>query len=239
MKVAQKIWLLFLSSVLLLGALLTLIVSIDWKQESCTVNGTKYNSGDNVLGYLENADCVCGDDGKVECELSNISKSFLDSSDFTTKSLTFEAEFSNSLSNAETSIADEVVFRSVSQGSKGLEIIVEKVDSCTSSSDIPSQVGFYSLSDEDLVLTTIETNDPSTYTEPCIVKNIFLLSDINGNVSDSFKVYYRDEDDNVYLADMCVYEGKLHNDSDTYLSGDNCTICQCISGKNSCSSTCK
>ena len=166
------------------------------------------------IGYLENADCICGEKGDVVCELRDVTKSFLNSSDFTTKNLNFEAEVSNSLSNSEVNIADEIVFRSVSQSDEGLKIIIEKLDLCTANSDIADQVGFYSLASDTLVLTAIETGDPATYTEPCIVKNVFLLTKITGNIEDDFKVYYRDEEDSVFLADMCVYQGKLHNDGD-------------------------
>lgn len=239
MKTVQKVWLLFLSSIFLLGALLTLIVSIDWNSNRCSVNGEDYEVGDTVGGYLENATCTCGEGGKVVCELKNVTKSFLDSSDFTTKNLDFDAEFSNSLSGSEVNIADEIVFRSVSQSKEGLKIIIEKLDLCSSDGDIQDQVGFYSLGDDVLVLTTIGTGDPEKYSSPCIVKNIFLLKKITGNVNDDLKVYYRDEDDSVYLADMCVYEGKLHNDGDTYMSSDECTICQCTAGENTCSSSCE
>ena len=237
MKTVQKVWLLFLSSIFLLGALLTLIVSIDWNANRCSVNEKEYEIGDIVGGYLENAVCECGEGGKVVCELKDITKSFLESSDFTTKNLDFEAEFSNSLSGSEVNIADEIVFRSVSQSDDGLKIIVEKLELCSSDGDVQKQVGFYSLGEDLLVLTAIGTGDPEKYSSPCIVKNIFLLEKMTGDVSDDFKVYYRDEEDNVYLADMCVFEGKLHNDGDTYMSEDSCTICQCTAGKNTCSSS--
>ena len=236
MKKIQKVWLMFLSAVLLLGALITLIISIDWSTESCVINGTEYKSGEEVVGYLENADCVCNREGKVDCEINDVSKSFLSNSDFTTKNLNFNAEFLNSLSNAEVNISEEIVFRSVSQGTDGLKIVVEKLDLCTTTNIIPDQVGFFNVSDNNLVLTSIESGDPSKFSEPCIVKNTFLLSKITGELDESFKVYFRNESDEVYLADMCVYEGKIYNEGDTYRSENEDQLCSCQSGENICDS---
>ncbi len=236
MEKFQKIWLMLLSTVLLLGALITLLVSINWNPKTCTVNSTKYNSGDEITGYLENAVCICGKDGKVDCELKSTSKSFLDNSDFTTKDLAFSSKFLNSLSNAEIDISEEIVFRSVSQGNDGLKIVVERLDLCTSAGDIPSQAGFFSKNGNSLVLTTIESGDPTSYTEPCIVENTFLLENITEELDDDFKLYYRNEEDEVFLADVCVFEGRIHNEGDSYRSDDASQICSCESGENICGS---
>lgn len=236
MEKFQKIWLMLLSTVLLLGALITLLVSIDWNPETCTVNSTEYNSGDEIAGYLENAVCICGRDGKIDCELKSASKSFLDNSDFTTKGLKFGSKFLNSLSNAETNISEEIVFRSVSQGDDGLKIVVERLDLCTSAGNIPSQAGFFSKNGNNLVLTVIESGGPTSYIEPCIIENTFLLEDITGELNDAFKLYYRNEEDEVFLADVCVFEGRIHNEGDSYRSDDAAQICSCESGENVCDS---
>jgi len=234
MKNVQKIWLMFLSSILLLGVLVTLMVSVDWSPNSCFVNGVEYKSGEVVAGYLENADCVCNRDGEVDCELSNKSKGFFSNTDFTTKNLSFSAEFLNSLSNTEVNISEEIIFRAVSQSNDGLEIIVEKLDLCTTTNVIPEQVGFFDVSENDLVLTTIRSGDPAKFTEPCIVQNTFLLETMTGELDNGFKVYFRNENEDVFLADMCVYEGRIHNDGDLYGSEDGTQLCQCISGESVC-----
>lgn len=234
MEKFQKIWLMLLSTVLLLGALITLLVSIDWSTNKCVVNEVEYTSGQEVEGYLENAVCVCGNNGKVDCELESTSKSFLASSDFTTKNLSFSSKFLNSLSNAEVDISDEIIFRSVSQDDNGLKIVVERLDLCTSDGDIPEQVGFFSLSNDDLVLTSIETGNPSEYTDPCMIENTFILEKLTKTLDDDFKLYYRNEEDEVYLADICVFEGRVHNESDSYRSDDASQLCTCESGENVC-----
>ncbi len=234
MKNVQKIWLMFLSSILLLGALITLLLSIDWSPNSCVVNGVEYQSGEGVIGYLENADCICNREGEIDCELSSKTKSFFSNEDFLTKNLDFSAEFLNSLSNTEINMSEEIVFRAVSQSDEGLEIIVEKLDLCTTTNVIPEQVGFFNINEEDLVLTTIKSGDPAKFSEPCIIQNTFLLEKITGSLDDNFKVYFRNENDDVFLADMCVYEGKIHNEGDSYGSDDEIQLCQCISGENIC-----
>lgn len=223
-----------LSAIILLAALITLLLSIDWSRETCIVNGVEYSRGQEVAGYLENAACICNSSGEVECELESTTKSFLESSDFTTKNLIFNALFLNSLSNAEVNISDEIIFRSVSQSDSGLKVVIERLDLCTGRDVIPDQVGFYSFSNDSLVLTAIETGDPSKFTEPCIVQNIFLLTDLTGELKDSFKVYYRNENDEVYLSDMCVYEGRAHNEGDSYRSDDAGDLCTCIEGNSVC-----
>ncbi len=235
MKKIQKAWLMLLSAVLLLGALITLMVSIDWSTEKCFVSGIEYISGQEVIGYLENAECICSRDGEVECELEDASKSFLSSSDFTTKDLAFSSEFLNSLSNAEVNISEEIVFRSVSQGEDGLKIVTERLDLCTAAGVIPEQVGFFNLTGNDLVLTVIETGDPSKFTEPCIIENAFVLEKMTEKLNSTFKLYFRNEEDEVYIADICVYEGRVHNEGDSYRSDDETQLCSCESGENLCS----
>jgi hypothetical protein len=234
MKKIQRLWLMLLSTVLLLGALVTLLLSIDWTRETCIFNGVEYSSGEEIVGYLENAECICNSKGKIDCQMSNRSKSFLDNSDFTTKGLEFNAKFLNSLSNAEVNISDEVVFRSVSQGDDGLLVIIEKLDLCTTTKVIPEQVGFFNLDGTELVLTSIKSGDPSRFSEPCIVENSFLLSSVKSKLKDEFKIYFRTENDEVYLANMCVYEGRIHNEGDTYRSDDLSKLCSCKSGESVC-----
>jgi hypothetical protein len=234
MKKIQKMWLMLLSTVLILGALITVIVSIDWTRETCVVNGVEYSCGQEISGYLENATCICNSEGKVDCELSTKSKSFLSNADFTTKNLDFNAEFLNSLSNAEVNISEEVTFRSVAQDDDGLKVVIEKLDLCTTTDVIPEQVGFFNVSGTDLVLTTIKSGDPAKFTEACIVKNTFTLEKLTGKLDDDFKIYFRNEQDEVYLADMCVYEGRIHNEGDSYRSEDGSQICLCESGENMC-----
>lgn len=234
MKNIQKVWLMFLSAVLLLALLITLLVSIDWSRKKCVINGVEYSSGQEITGYLENAKCFCNSKGKIDCSLEDTSKSLLESSDFTTKNLEFNAQFLNSLSNAEINISNEIIFRSVSQSDGGLKVVVERLDLCTGTNVIPDQVGFFNLSNNDLVLTAIETGDPSKFTEPCIIENTFVLTKLTGKLDDSFKIYFRDENDDVYLSDMCVYEGRVHNEGDAYRSDDLTLLCTCEDGDSVC-----
>lgn len=237
-KKFQRNWLLILTGCLFGASVMMVFASAqDYLDiRKCSYGEDLYQSGDILPEFEGQQNCYCSSEGKVVCEddTALLNRKPLESEDFTSDKLTFSTTFQNFVEG----LSSEIKFTRIVHGANAVSLSIERVVKCTKDGDAPTQIGFYKMNENELVLTVMTNQAPSLYTENCMVEDTFDFFDLNVMFPESFQVMYQTEANEIYGSNNCVYEGYLQNDGDTYRSGDSCEVCSCKDGLNICTNSC-
>lgn len=211
-------WLVFFTIALFVSALGTFITTFrdQFGLKKCVYGGIEYDAGQSIP---DEPRCFCNEKGDVVCEEIEIESS-LDSTDFINEDLDFSTTFLNFV-DIDTPFED-MRFGEVSTVDKGLKIVVERLTLCSEEEELPPQIGYYSISGEQLQLKTTTNLLPRRFNSDCMVSNTFLIH----GLSEVSKVSYVSEDNRIIEADTCVFNGRVYNKGDAFV-GDNGEVVVC------------
>jgi hypothetical protein len=193
--------LVFFTIALFVSALGTFITTFrdQFGLKKCVYGGIEYEAGQSIP---DEPRCFCNEKGDVVCEEIEIESS-LDTSDFINEDLDFSTSFLNFVD-------------------KGLKIVVERLTLCSEEEELPPQIGYYSISGNQLQLKTTTNLLPRRFNSDCMVSNTFLIH----GLSEVSKVSYVSEDNRIIEADICVFNGRVYNKGDAFV-GDNGEVVVC------------
>ena len=225
-------WLIIITAFLLLSAFIMLILSYRENKavKSCSYAGVEYPVGSNISDISGKSNCICGNNGEVVCDDGLVTVS---PSDFSSNNMNFESSFI-SLATTSSDFIPDVTFVDISQKVDNLTVVLERMSMCNVDGLVAPQTGFYKQSDSGLVLTIATNLLNESFNTQCVVRNSFKIYDIRESYPVKFNVSYQDEYNNSTSSNNCVYEGKLRNDGDVFLSKDKCSLCTCHMGLNRC-----
>ena len=159
----------------------------------------------------------------------------VDASDetFVTNNLEFTYKY-QSILEKKTVNNSKATAASISYKDNVLSVVLERETLCTEDKLTPPQTGFYKLDDNNNLILKVVTNDnPSVYTQPCVVSNYFKITDIdlskkteNGK---EFTTYYKAEDGTLINLNTCYYNNHLYAKDAVFSSSDN-KVCECKDG---------
>lgn len=217
-------WLLLITAFLFVASLFVLYVSIskEFTKDTCSFNNVNYKEGDIVDGYKQFSNCRCLGDEGIVCDEEKRDLSY---EQFDTENLEFTYGFVRMLENGVDS--SKVTLGDVNHHTDSIYVYFEREAYCTPDKLAPVQTGFYELKSNSLVLTTLTNRDSSVYSEPCVISNIFTISNISIPKSDSFSIMYRSEEGKLFDLNACYYNGVLYGIGDVFESTDKKQICTC------------
>lgn len=226
-KVQRRNWLLLLTG-FFFGVCVFLFFTGAFSRkngEKCEFNGISYVNGDIVPDYKEYSNCVCkGIDGIV-CE--DIQKNISYDS-FNTEGLEFSYEYVQSLGKSNPDYA-KIKAGDIDQNQNNIRISLEREGYCSADGDAPIQTGLYDLEEDSLILTTLTNKDSSVYTVPCVIRDIFVISNISIPKVESFSIVYRSEENKLFDLGACYYKETLYGQGDVFESTEKGKICTCES----------
>ncbi|HOV29616.1 MAG TPA: hypothetical protein PLD77_00885 [Candidatus Dojkabacteria bacterium] len=231
-KVQRRNWLLLLTC-FFFGVCIFLFYIGAFSERSgeiCEFNGIHYENGDIVPDYKEYSNCVCRGSKGIVCE--DIQKDISYGS-FGTEGLDFSYQYVQSLGKSNPDYT-KVKAGNIDQNQNSIRIALEREAYCSDDGEAPIQTGLYSLEENSLVLTTLTNKDSSIYTVPCVIRDIFLISNISIPKVESFSVLYKSEENKIFDLGACYYDGILYGQGDIFESTENGKICTCDSSTVNC-----
>ena len=198
--------------------------------EICEFNGIHYENGDIVPDYKEYSNCVCRGSKGIVCE--DIQKDISYGS-FGTEGLDFSYQYVQSLGKSNPDYT-KVKAGNIDQNQNSIRIALEREAYCSDDGEAPIQTGLYSLEENSLVLTTLTNKDSSIYTVPCVIRDIFLISNISIPKVESFSILYKSEESKLFDLGACYYDGILYGQGDIFESTESGKICTCESSTVKC-----
>lgn len=231
-KVRQRNWLIILTMFLVSASGIALLLSIqkNISFHSCAYGGEMYKSGDLIPDYNEGSSCFCNSDGSIKCDNSSTKVNY---SDFTSQNLKFSYDYLNALSES-NALNGNVNPIKASLVNGTLNIAFEREAMCTSDGEAPVQSGFYILSNQEIRLTTLTNIDATKYTQPCKIEDIFVISNIDFELSDDFKAYYQTSEGNLLSLGVCIYNKTLYGNQEAFKASNNKSVCLCDLGVVTC-----
>ena len=211
-------WLLFFTVALFVTALVMFVVTFrnQFGLKKCVYGDGEYTVGQTIPGEPR---CFCNRHGEVVCEEIETEISS-EEVEYGNEDLEFSSSFLNFV-DIETNF-ESIRFGAVSTVDRGLRVVVERLSKCTPESALPPQIGFYMFDGKDLYLTTSTNLLFGNLTRDCMVSNSFLIE----GLSEVSKIAYQSEDGRILQADICVYNGKVFNKGDAFVS-DNGEVVVC------------
>ncbi|MBP5204450.1 hypothetical protein J6Z48_02300 [bacterium] len=158
----------------------------------------------------------------------------IDASDgsFVTNNLDFTFKYLSVLER-KTINKSKITTTNISYKDNTVSIVLEREALCTDNKELPSQAGFYKLDNGNLILKVVTNDNPSVYTQPCVVSNYFKITDIdltkqteNGK---DLTTYYKAEDGTLINLNTCYYNNHLYANDAVFSSSDN-KVCECKNG---------
>lgn len=203
---------------------------------SCFKDFRFYESG-AVVSENDSQTCYCSK-GKVVCS-ENQNEEINDNltiNDFVRSNLAFEAKYFASGVSAELLGKPlGTAFASVVTGDKRIDVQLQQSQLCTETGKVPAQIGLYNFQNGVLTLLNVVNTIESLYIQPCTVTLTYKISKIDVSAAEDFKLVYQTEDGDKSAADICLYNNKVYNDGDNYISTDKCNLCRCVEGVSRCS----
>jgi hypothetical protein len=201
----------FFTVALFVTALATFIATFrdQFGLEKCVYGNKEYTIGETIP---DEPRCFCNEKGEVECEEMDTDSS-LESNKYVNEDLDFSSSFLNFI-DIESNF-ESMRFGEVSTVDKGLEVVIERLSKCTSDEELPPQIGYYMLNDQDLYLTTSTNLLADNYSRDCMVSNTYLVH----GLSEVSNVYYQSEDTRIIQADICIFDGRVFNKGDAFVGG--------------------
>ncbi|MCD4756147.1 hypothetical protein K8R20_00830 [bacterium] len=185
--------------------------------KKCVYGDGEYGVGQTISGE---PNCYCNEKGVVVCEPEAGEDNTLEVSEYINDGLKFSSKFLNFLDVQSPFVS--VRFSEVTSTQEGLRVVVERLSMCNKDGELPPQIGYYMFSDSEIYLTTSTNLLAGSYGKECMVSNVFLI-DTDVHIS---KIYYKAEDMEVYMADICIFEGKVYNIGDAFV-GENGEVVVC------------
>lgn len=203
-------WLVFFTLALFVTAL-TMFVATFREQfglKKCVYGGSEYTVGESIP---DEPRCYCNEMGVVVCE-EITAESSLENSEYINEDLEFASSFLNFI---DIDINFESMrFGEVSTIDKGLKVVVERLSMCNEDEQLPPQIGYYLFDGSHLYLTTSTNLIAGDYSKECMVSNTFMIH----GLSEVSKISYTSEDNRVIEADICVFNGRVYNKGDAFVS---------------------
>lgn len=203
-------WLMFFTVALFITALTMFIATFrdQFGIKTCVYGDSEYTVGQAIP---DEPRCFCNEKGSVICkELEN--ESTLETSEYVNDDLEFTSTFLNFV-DIEVNF-ESMRFGDVSTVEKGLKVVVERLSMCNEDEELPPQIGYYMFDGEELFLTTSTNLLASIFERECMVSNTFMVH----GLSEASKISYISEDNRVIEADICVFNGRVYNSGDAFVS---------------------
>lgn len=197
----------------------------------------KFYQNGSIVSENDNQSCYCSK-GEVLCSSmeKDSSDPALTVNDFIRSNLTFEAKyFSSGVSADLLGKALGTSFSSVVTGDSKIDVQLTQSQLCTADGKVPSQIGLYNFRGNTLTLMNVVNTIESVYVLPCTVTLTYKITKLDTAVIDDFNLIYQTEEGDKSVADICLYNSKVYNDGDNYISADKCNLCRCVEGVSRCS----
>ncbi len=223
-KLVQRNWVLIITGVLfLLTAVVVIFQVIDKEKDVyCTFSNQTYKVGE-VVKKEGNELCECTNNHQIVCKTVESEE---EDSAFNTTNLKFSYKYLNSLGEKEPD-SKKVNTVDISQYDTQLSIAIEKEVMCSSDFVAPSQVGYYELLENSIILSTMTSTDPAVYNKPCRISDLYEISNLDIDIKDSFEVFYKNDKGELIDLKACSYNGILYGSGDVFKSIKEDKICSC------------
>lgn len=230
-------WLLVISVFLFLlsvGVVVSKIMEAGKKTANCTVDGREYVQGESFTNS-EGISCVCSSNGLPVCDNEGGTVHVNEVKDVvpSTDNLKFTQKFLSVLTKEKPDFK-KVNVADITQSSDTLKIVLEREDYCTQENEVPNAGGFYELTPERVLVTTVTGKDEQVHVKPCLLSNSFEIDNFVVAVNDVFKVIYRNERGDEIELKACAYKGLLYSENDVFSSEDGSKVCGCENGNVEC-----
>ncbi len=230
-------WLLVISVLLFLlsvGVVVSKMMEAGKKSVNCSVDGREYVQGESFTND-EGITCVCSANGLPVCDNEGGSVHVDEVVDVvpSTENLKFTQKFLSALSKEKPDYK-KVNVADITQSANTLKIVLEREDYCTQENEAPNAGGFYELTPERVLVTTVTGKDEQVHVKPCLLSNSFEIDNFVATVNDVFKVIYRNELGEEIELKACAYKGVLYSENDVFRSEDGSKVCGCDNGNVEC-----
>ena len=196
-------WLLLFTVILFMTAFVMFVVSQrnQLGLKKCVYGGEYYSSGEAIP---TNQNCVCDKNGKLVCEDFYPHVSGFDLSSYTSEGLLFSYRFQNLIENSKS--GPEVRFSEITTKDNGLRIIVERSSLCGPLGQLPPQMGYYMVQENELYLTISTNLLAGGFNQECIVSATYSIDGLF-SPSESFKIFFSTNSDNHRTTKLdCLFD---------------------------------
>ncbi len=223
-KVGQRNWLLFITGLLLIGAIISLWMTAGKRfgVGMCVYDGIEYSQGDSIVGYDDERDCSCSWTGDIVCEDR---EAMMNYETFSSSSLSFSYNFRNYIEK-NTPDLSKVSLIDVNHLNNRLEISIEREALCGEGDLSPTQIGLYERKSGSIILTTITNRDEALYSKVCIIGNSFMIENLDTMNDREFSIMYQNESGQLYDLNVCYLNNRLYGKGDVFKDGNRLCTCE-------------
>lgn len=225
----RKNWLLIITAILFLVSVGIVVYKLYLGDTGggCEFKGSRVKVGQRVNDVDSNEECLCNEQEELVC----VKKEDMGvGNDLKTDNLKFDYEYVNSLESF-TPNDTRVIPVDINQNGNEIEVIIEREGMCSEDLKAPNQAGYYEVTEDSLILSSITGDDPSLYTVVCLMSNTYKIANFPESVKEGYKVYYRNEKGQQFDLGACVYNGVLYGENDVFNATDKKQICTCEDSK--------
>lgn len=230
-KESHRNWLMLITVALFLSLIMIIILKLKnttTDSLSCIYAGNYYDSGTAIQDYGGRNDCYCNN-GNIVCDYTDANFSY---DAFTFENISLVYKYLNNIDELQPDYS-RIIPVNIDYENNILVVSIERESLCSSTNEAPSQIAYYKMEGSSVVLTILTNSNPTLYTRPCLLSNVFEIRGFVFTGEQPFTILYRNDEGRLFDLGACTYNGSIYGTGDVFQSTEG-GICDCSNGVVNC-----